>query len=495
MSLKDVFTNLFASNVPEIPGPSPNVMLNVVGRHRPVTDYTNALVGNRRLSRAIYENTARQYALSAHLVKPIINNNANFIGTPTLYGNKKTVKLLEDLSIPYVKIHKAIEIDGDILIWPQWDNKKKAIRLEILPTDNLDSVFVDPITNEITGYRFIEIKQYDTPSQSSLEVTIEIVITEDEVVKSYTGSTMNKVEHAPNIFGELPIVHFSNDKSPTELFGRPEIMNIEPQLKFYHELTFEAGTAQKRDGHPKLKVTTKNVKRWVDNNFGDGAYNKVVSGQGSLVMDDRDLFLNQEDDDIAYLYLAKTSGDYSTLSETTFTNIVEGSETPEINFGANLGTSLASVKEYRPVWIKKIQAKQTERTEPWLHLYDLIIKLHNFVMFDSLPNDITMTWPRPNFASIQEQSEIVKGFATAIQTLKDEGVLSKEEIYDTLKELDIFDLIETYKKHQKAIDEEAEEDAKKALEQAAAQNAIQNPDDEGDGDSGDNTGDDSGDEE
>ncbi|RLI52342.1 MAG: hypothetical protein DRP09_18145, partial [Candidatus Thorarchaeota archaeon] len=326
-----------------------SVVLNVVGGETVVRNYENAIKTNRKIAREVYHNVNKKYALAGQLVRPIVNNNVNFIGIPTLFGNKKTVKMLEEMDIDYRAIHKSVEIDGSIFIWPQWRND--SIELVQIPVDIVDRIFIDPFTKEVTGYRLKETIQYSTPEEDNQSVVIVCVITKNSVKTTITGSVNKKVV-ARNILGELPLVHFSNDKDTNELYGHSEIEPIEPQLKFYHELTYEAGAAQSRDGHPKLKVTTSKPKQWIDNNFGAGAYENLVKNGGKISMADRDLFINAEGDDVNYLYLNKTTGDYGSLSETTFMNIVEGSETPEINFGANMGTSLASVKEYRPVWIK-----------------------------------------------------------------------------------------------------------------------------------------------
>ena len=89
--------------------------------------------------------------------------------------------------------------------------------------------------------------------------------------------------------------------------GHSEIESIEPQLRLYHELTFEAAAAQKRDGHPKLKLKTKNAKVWLDNNFGPGTYESLQAGRTQLSLDDRDFFLNQDEEDVQYLYLQRNN--------------------------------------------------------------------------------------------------------------------------------------------------------------------------------------------
>ena len=453
MNIKDILSNLFGNGGAGISSTTRSFVLNVIGKTKSNDNYTDNIKGNRKLLRQMYHNVNKNYALSAQLVKPVVNNNVNFIGIPTLFGNKKALKVIEDIKIDYRKIHKSIEIDGAIFIWIQWNDKKQKIELVQIPVSSISEVFVNPETKEITGYRLEEHVTYSTPKQDNLQVDITYIVTDSIVVKSFRGSIEKNVKYN-NPFGVIPIIRFTNDADPDEIFGYSEFESIQPQLKFYHELTYEAGSAQRRDGHPKMKVNTSNVKQWINNNFGAGTFDDVVNGKTSLAMEDRDLFMNAGDDDVSYLYLNKTSGDYNQLAHKTFTNIVQGSETPEINFGANMGTSLASVKEFRPVWIKKIDSKQYERTQSWLEVYTLVIDIYNFIHFRNIKMDIEMTWPRPNFASVKEQSEIIKSFSGAIDILLNNGSLTEKEVYDTLKKIDIVKLDPDYKRHKELVDEQ-----------------------------------------
>jgi len=446
MTLIDLFKTLFNRN-------NTHTEIVVKSNTTKEIDFEYPDKTDKAFVRGLYHNTNKNYSLAAHLTKTIINNNVNFIGEPTLYAQKKIIDIIESVDINYRKVHRAIELDGDVFIWPQWDDTKKKIVLVSIPIDVIDTIFVNPMTKEVVGYRFKENITYSTINEKNNRVSITYIITAKTIQKIFTG-TINKVITVENKLGIMPIIHFSNEKEDNELYGHSELQNIIPQLKFYHDLTYEAGAAQTRDGHPKMKVTTKSIRQWLDNNFGTGTHDAVIAGKKVVTMEDRDLFLNAEGDDVSYLYLNKTSGDYATMAETAFTNIVEGSEVPEINFGANIGTSLASVKEYRPIWIKKIESKQKDKTNAWIEVYNVIIAIHNFVNFSNIKNDIKIVWPRPNFASIKEQAEILDAFAKAIEKLSNKRLVSREEIYDTLKALDIVKLTKTYKEHQKIIDSE-----------------------------------------
>jgi len=441
---------------------------------------------NVKLCREIYRNTNNKYALSGQLVRPIINNNVNFIGEPKIFGNKKALKILEEIKFEYRRVHKVLEIDGNVAVWPKWDIKKQEIVIELIPITALKATFIDPLSKEVTGYRFEENITYSSVNSNSESATITHIITADVHKTTVVGSALNSSKTVANPFNMLPVVLFTNDRLGNELIGHSELEAIEPQLQLYHDLTYEAAAAQKRDGHPKLKLVTKNMTSWLSNNFGAGTVAKVQGGTETLSLDNRDFFVNGPDDSIDYIYLNKTSGDFKALSETTFTNIVEGSETPEINFGANLGTSLASVKEYRPIWIKKIAAKQAERGESWVELYKLIIMIHNFVNLASVKaDDLEIVWEKPNFVSTKEQSEIISSVANAMSKLKNDGVLTDEEVYDTLKELNIVQLAETFKEHEieiKRTQDEKDERQAKLDEVKAKMDTDSNTDEDSEGD-------------
>jgi len=458
-------------------------------------DLTVADLTDVTLCREIYRNVNQQYALAGQLVRPIINNNVHFIGQPKLTGNKKALNVLKDIEFSYRNVHKMIEIDGNFLLWPRWDIRKKKVIVELISTDLIQKTLIDPLTKKVIGYILSETVYYTTEANFNAMCKITHTVTDKKQVITAEGSELNYKKTIPNPFGVLPVVLFANDRLGNDIFGHSEIEPIEPQLQLYHDLTYEAAAAQKRDGHPKLKLTTKDVQKWINNNFGPGTYADIAAGDTVLSLDNRDFFVNQGDDKIEYLYLAKTSGDFKALSETTFTNIVEGSETPEISFGANLGTSLASVKEYRPIWIKKIEAKQAERGEGWKQVYELVIMIHNFVHLSNvISDDIDIVWPKPNFVSVKERAEILTGVATAIEKLSAAMAITEEEAFDTIKEMDIVELAETYAEHKKEIerlkDEAEQQRTKLVAEEDARAKVAEAANDEEDSSSNDKKKDD-----
>lgn len=433
------------------------------------------------LVRRLYRNTDNYYAMAAHLVKPIIDSNCSFIGIPTVRSaNARVLKAIEDFKkkIPYHAVHRIAEREGTAFVWPQI-GLDGSIRFVVLRPETVEDICIDPVTKEVTAYIIVDQFSYKTSDgnvhnmKSTVVVDANTIKTTNETdVPALVGTKIVK-----NIFGFIPIVRFVNDAEPWEVRGHSEIENIEPQLKWYNDISVEAGRAQKRDGHPKMQVKARNPETWVDNNFGVGMWAKLTSGQAKLNIDDRDFFINQtgetsdeEGESVSYIEANRTTGEYTTLSEKSFTNIIEGAQTPEIIMGANMGTSLASVREQRPAYIKKIERKQLQYEESWRQVITValdILGTATFHKYDS--NNFNFVWPTPDFASAQEKAATLNVLSTSLIKAKEAHIIGDKEIFNTLKNLDILKIEQDEAKHNSDI----EETAKKMLERTEDKRAKQ----------------------
>ena len=456
-SIENVYENVFGQ---------PLVRDSVVEVTSTVPDYNLAQPKkiNVHTTRGLYRNTLNGYHLAAHLAKPIIDANVNFIGKPKVRaGNKTTERVLNEMKrhAPFTQTHRIATRDGMCLVWPQWSLEKDRVEFVVVPPESIHATIVEPVQKEVIGYVFKEMVSYypderHAREQSMVRAEITVTVTkkyqEIEVKDDLKG---RRTSSNANPFGFLPLVPFVHDEEPWENTGHSDLQNIEPMLRFYHEMTNEAGASQKRDGHPKAKVKTSNVKTWLENNFGTGTYESVLEGRAKISMQDRDLFLCKSDaeheEDVQYIELNKTTGDYGVLSETTFTNIVEGSQTPEIIFGANLGTSLASVQEQRPVWIKKIQHLQEKFSLKWEEVFKVALQIQSFVDMRSYTGDIQLVWPVPDFATYKEKADTLNVVTNAFVKMKNARLMSDKEIHASMLELDNIFLYHNYNEHRREV--------------------------------------------
>ena len=439
-----------------------------------------------KLTRQLYRNTNNMYAMSAHLVKPIIDSNCSFIGIPEIRSaNKKTLKTVDDFKklLPFHQIHRISEREGTAYIWPQIDQKGK-IKFVIIRPETVEDIPIDPVTKEISAFIIVDQFNYKTKDRNTHNMKTTVTVDKDTITTvnvcdeaKYSGTKVVK-----NVFGFIPIVPFVNDAEPWEVRGHSEIENIEPQLKWYNDISVEAGRAQKRDGHPKMQVTANDPETWVDNNFGVGTWESLKSGRASLRIDDRNFFINQaaqtaeeESEVVSYIESNRVTGEYNVLSEKSFTNIIEGSQTLEIVMGASMGTSLSSVREQRPVYIKKIERKQIQYEASWRLVVKIALDILSFATFNKYETEsFVFVWPTPDFASEQEKASTLNTLSTSLIKAKQANILSDKEIYESLKVLDILQVEQDYATHVKEIEETAKIMTEREEDKRAKQDNIMN---------------------
>lgn len=478
---KTLIYKLFGENVTN----ERTVVVNTNSEVNSVYDYRGPRTVDYSFVRKLYRNRLQDYALGGQLTKPIIDTCVSFIGMPEVRSvNDKTVKAIEEFKqvLPFHTVHRVAEREGDAFVWPQWDDKNKNLKFVLIPGETIKRIYIDPITKEVIGYKIEEEVQYANEKNDNQRMKITLYINKDRIRRVITESTdnMNGEKTIMNRFGFIPIIQFTNDKEPWELRGHSELENIEPQIKLYHDITLEAMHAQKRDGHPKAKVKTRNVQSWIDTNFGDGAFEQLKAG-AKISLKDKDLYVCKtglnggEDEDISYIEANKTTGDYSVMSELSFTNIVEGSQTPELVFGANMGTSLASVREQRPGYIKKIEKKQLQYDESWRKLIVAALIIKGFATFETYKNnDFNLSWPTPDFASEKEKAETLNYMSTSLIKMKNGHLIGDEAIHKTVKKFEILDIEQDYEKHAKDIEGTAELMVKRKKDETAAQDNNMN---------------------
>lgn len=406
------------------------------------------------ITRGLYYNRLNRYALSAFLCKPMINSNVSFIGTPVISGAGS--EFLKGLSIPYTEVHTMAERDGDCFVWPQWDIDNETVKFVIIPPEKITKTYTDPKTKKVLGYKIEETFRYNAVGRDEVHAESVFIITENRWRHVYKSDVESFDKSGQNPLGFLPIVHFSNSRESHEERGHSEYENLLPQLKLYHDMTFDAGHAQHTDGHPKIAIEgVEDVESFFVNNFGVDAAERIKNGE-SVSMDSKDLFITTEGT-VKYLQRGTPTGDFRAFSEIVFTQIVEGSETPEVNFGANMGTSLASVKEQRPVWVKKIERKQKQYSkgtggEGWEKLLANAIRISNEITFSAISEDFSLTWPPPDFKDELDNAQVVERMSNAIEKLKKDGALGDEEIYETLKQYNFLQLKDTVANHKKDVE-------------------------------------------
>ncbi|NIU83388.1 MAG: hypothetical protein GWN64_07895 [Candidatus Thorarchaeota archaeon] len=394
--------------------------------------------------RAIYNNTENAYKLSAGMIKPIINADVSFIGEPVFHSeDDRTNEVLANLRKSNVGFfsasHKVALREGDIYVWVQWDDEARDVRWVAIPEDKLKEIVRDPITNEIIQYVFEWNVDYKDRDLANKQVNIKIYIDKDVVSYRYTGSVPAgyQNEDVVNVLREIPVVQLSNEKEDFEVKGHSEITALEPYLKAYHDVMMMALQAQKNNSAPKLKLKVKSVQSFIDNNWGAGAYQEYKDGTNTsgFSVENLDLVFLQGDDDAEYMTVQSTTGSAQPLLELLFYLIVETSETIEVVFGANLGTSLASVESQLPVYVKKVERKQEQFQVAWEKILGLSLRFLGFANIEDIEDDIKTVWPVVDFESAREKALTLQRQVSAYSNSLKANMLSFEEVHAEAKEI------------------------------------------------------------
>ena len=432
---------------------------------------------NHSMARDLYRNVDNKYALSAHLIRPIIDSVVSFIDTPTIRAtNRRVLGALESCQkrIDSASIIRIAEREGTCFVWVQLDEDGE-LKYVVPRPETVTNIIIDPLTKVITGYEINDVFGHKAIDGNEYQTTVKVLITKEfmkTVIESTDPSVKSKTTLVQNVLGFIPIVRFTNDAEPWELRGHSEITVVEPTLKLYHDMLVDAANAQKQNS-PKIKILTKSVKKFIENNFGVGMYERVLNGEG-LNLDSRDVYLLERDagtgesDDLAYVSTSQATGDSKSLLEIAFMNAVEGSQVPELIFGASMGASLSSVQEQRPAFIKRIRRKQAQYAKAWKELFDMSLDILGYVAY--APYDKSayeLDWEDPDFATDKEKADTANAFITALVKARSNGIMGDSEIHSTLVTRNFVELKTDFKEHIAELDK-TQERIKKEQEDVAA---------------------------
>jgi hypothetical protein len=431
---------------------------NLFNRGKAVPVYTldSTSQFDANYARSLYSNTNNAYKLAAGFVKPIINNDVAFMGLPSPTSQDDNTQLALNEIHKWIRdywpvIFKEALRDSEVFPLPTWNAKKQKIILQLWQTDKVKDIIYDLNTGDIIQYNIEQTVQYKNLQGTWKNSKQIIQISEMEIRKKIDSN----VETDRTPLNEMPLFHLPNEKESFESRGHSDIEVIEPLLKAYHDVLLMGLQSEKINGNPRIKISgIKDIALWIDNNFGAGTYEKIAKGTADPVaIENLDLIINGPGEDAEYITIQSTGSSIKPLLEILFTFIVEASETIEIIFGANLGTSLASVTTQIPVWIKKIRRKQRQFEERILEIYKYCLRLLGALRFTNYDmEDIKIEWETPDFSNDKEKAETFKIVAETLIKLLEKKVISLKEIDNELR-IYIKSLIKKYEEHKREIED------------------------------------------
>lgn len=398
---------------------------------------------NYELARELYRNINDKYKLGAAFAKPVVNTAAGFMGAPGFtHADTEADQALEQAIQHWtgkiLRINRNVLRDGDVFARivrvPGKFDQKQAFDLTLVPPEWV-TVIPDPLTGtwQKLIIRHPVVTTDDTGRKTGDYSIIETLTPQTRIIEADARAPaelrqQNRSE--PNPWGFIPVVHFKNEAEEHQLFGCSEIEPIEPFMKAYHDTLLFAVQGSKLFSRPKTKFALKDVQKFLADNFDPA---EIQSGK--LKFADKELFLMQEGDDIAFITADSGLGGIAALLKLIFFCIVDISETPEFAFGTAVASSKASVSEQMVPLARKIRRKRGMFEEYYSELAGMFLAMWGKVENRRLGSyHVDVAWDELSPRNDQEVATTIKTLVEGLVTAVESNLLSVDAASEFLRE-------------------------------------------------------------
>jgi len=395
------------------------------------------------LARQLYKNISDKYKLGAAFAKPIVNTTAGFMGTPhfthpDLEADRALEQSITRWTGKVLRINRNALRDGDVfarILWvPGRFEAKSGFELSLIPPE-----WVTPVPDPFTG-RWVSliirhpVVQYDALGRKVGEYTITETLTPTmrtiEADSQAPAEVREKNRSEPNPWGFIPVAHFRNEEEENQLFGCSELEPVEPFMRAYHDTMLFAVQGSKLFSRPKTKFTLKDVQKFLKDNFDEA---EVASGK--LRFADKEIFLMQEGDNVAFITADSGLAGVTTLLKFIYFCIIDVSETPEFAFGTAVASSKASVSEQMVPLARKIRRKRGMFEEPYGELASMFLAMWAKVENRRLDTyQASIGWDELSPKNDKEVADTIKTMVEGLVTAVEGNLLSVDAAAEFLRE-------------------------------------------------------------
>lgn len=416
--------------------------------------FSNYKLDSRRvdyeLARNLYDNTEDSYKLGAGFCKPIINVKAGFMGIPSFGSEDEEAKdvvnaFFSEQTSKMNRTHKKALLEGDCFVWITRESTDAALYPEtqtrlvytIIPNEEVDTINRNPMTGRVEEYVLVSNMEWADENGNKRKTKVTQWISADRRKVRLEGDQIpgfpSEVEE-PNPYGFIPIEHFANEKDETRLFGQSELEAIEPFIKAYHDVMLHALQGSKMHSTPRLKFKLKDVAAFLRNNFGWEDPAKNAKEGRTISLDGKEFLLMTEGEDAEFIEVRSSTGDAASLLKLIFYCIVAVSETPEFVLGVHTPSSLSSVQEQMPVFVRNISRKRADFASNWQRLARMvlaIIKVETGKPFTTFAT--TLEWGEIDPRDEKELADTINALTTGLNTAVQGRFLSTDSAAEFLR--------------------------------------------------------------
>ncbi len=403
---------------------------------------------NYKLARELYQNKNEKYELGAAFIKPVINSTVGFMGVPHFtIEDEEAQEVLDNFVLEntsrMIRTHSNALKLGDCYVWitrekrkdPLYPEKEERLIYNFIPPEEIKDIILDPITKEPIAYILESKQEWKDLDGINRSCTITQKITAVERIIEINGDKPESIEAGtyPNIWGFIPIIHFKNEPDETMKYGQSDIEPIEPYVKAYHDVMLHALKGSKMHSTPKLKLTLKDVPRFLKNNYGVEDPVKFAKEGGTINLDGHEILFFTEGENAEFIEVKSATGDAKGLLKLLFYCIVDISETPEFIFGVHTPSALASVKEQMPIMVNKIRRKREQFAEQWQMMARMVLVMTGQAKgYKFTDYTVTLGWDEVDPRDDKAMSETLKNVAVALKTSLETDIISEESAVNFL---------------------------------------------------------------
>ena len=420
------------------------------------------------LSRALYASIPTQdssyldYALGNYSIKTYIDTLSSHISIPFItcknasFANDINSFIERNKSI-FLNITKQAMIDGLCYVWvrlEKTESGKPSPTLKIIPRENVKSV-----CRAKTGRIEKLVIMWDERWQQDIEeggesvkdrvgwekATIKVVLKpfheEWEVIGDKLPPTYKQRKEVFNTGIEyISVYEIFNNKLTFLDDGVPEVAPLLPFIKKYNKFFEKIDVHLCRILEPKLKLKLKSATSFLKNSLGirEQDFSRIEKGEYKPdVTQIKVAILSDKDEDASFIQQENNVNSALAVLNLIHWIIVELTM-PEYLYGTALNTTNASVKEQSPVWLKKIEDRRCEYSTfyYWLSqvFVDYAIVSRGWEVYkDFSINDVSVEWEEMQAKDDLALMNAVKTFTDATIQLMDNGIISPETAFNTLK--------------------------------------------------------------
>lgn len=400
-----------------------------VAKRPGVVDFTEHLVANIDMLRALYHNTYPGLKLAGGLVFPAIAVPVYFMGLPIALtkqeSNQERLKFLQNKFITEEQqIHRQCHTYGTQWIWPKIDPISKMPVWEFIGDDTVTDIQKDLFTGRVLKI-FTDEQINITTGYNDIQTVRRIrEFTETRIKIRFEGYQVKGLENREfrNPLGIMPIA-FANNTDGGDVRGHSDLERMISDLKIYHDTELAQHTTIAKFRPKLVQYISKNVSTWLANNGFSPDGSDV---DASLI----DFIINMFDQEKSEFILPQGIAEtYVTAKKQIFHKLVQESGVPEICWGLKTEGNNATTEESMGTLSKFVIDKQVQKQESYDRLWNATFRLDSTTNMNSERSDIEIDWNEMETVNEKTKAEIFKMYSEGIEKIANTATGTKEQLW------------------------------------------------------------------